>query len=82
MQEVEEGLQGSLGPYFWEASAAATPDRQPTDFYLLIIDYVLDTVVGPWDGVWGKVDKISTLFQLKIQQGREVLCKISNYTDL
>lgn len=66
MQEVKQGLEGSLGPYFWEASAVATADRQPTNIYLLILDYVPDTVVGPWDGMWSNVDKISTLFKLKI----------------
>lgn len=40
--------------------------EKSTDTCLLIVAYVPDTVVGPQDGVWSNVDKISTLFKLKI----------------
>lgn len=67
-----------MGPHHWEASAVATPYIL-TSIYLLIIDYVPDTVTGARDGIWSNVDKISALFKLKTLWGRKTSKSFQSY---
>lgn len=50
-----------------------------TNIYLLINDYVPGTVTGARDGMWSNVDKISTLFKLKILRGRKTSKSFQSY---